>query len=180
MTRPPETEIPERHIKKGQWLSLAIVLTLIAACGPSKEQQRLAEKAEGRAGDCKNVGDKPFKASGKYVVWDRASHSLHSAHSLLDGSLKYSAGEGPVDVFLVSGKQSQQVGTYSISGQPALREWVDVCVVQFSSADDSGTPVAAHDVISLDPRSSRPVQNNPERGDPAPPIADWIRSLPRN
>ena len=161
-------------------LAHVVCLPLLAGCAGAKQQRALAEKAKAKVAACKALGDQPFKRTGRCLVWDLEKDSLHSAHSLLDGSLKYDSGEGPVTVFLVSAKQKEQVGTYSVSHQPGYREWVDVCVVQMSDANDPGTPVSAHEVVSLDPRKSRPVQHTPEVGDPAPPIAEWIRSLPAN
>jgi hypothetical protein len=153
-----------------------LCLVLTAACGPSKEQRALAQRAKEKVADCKTAGDKPLERKSKSLVWDLEADSLYRAHGLI-GDLGYSNGGGPVTVFFVSAQKKVQVGTYSISHQPAYREWVDVCVVEFSDPTGSGTVVGSHEVVSLDPRRSRPVQQSPEFGDPAPPVADWIRSL---
>jgi hypothetical protein len=154
-----------------------LCLFLTAACGPSKEQRALAQRAKEKVADCKTAGDKPLERKSKSLVWDLAADSLYRAHGLL-GDLGYKNGGGPVTVFFVSAQRKVQVGTYSISHQPAYREWVDVCVVEFSEPTGDGRVLGSHEVVSLDPRRSRPVEQNPEVGDPAPPVADWIRSLP--
>ena len=163
---------------RARMLSSLFLLLLMGACGPSEEQRALVQRAKERVPDCKAVGDKPFARKSKSLVWDSEADSLYRAHDLLGDQLAYSHGGGPVTVFFVSAQQKQQVGTYSISGQPAYREWVDVCVVEFSEPTGAGRVLASHEVVSLDPRKTRPVQQSPEFGDPAPPVADWIRSLP--
>jgi hypothetical protein len=153
------------------------ICLLIAGCEPS-QQQRLAQKAKEKVAECKALGDRSVQRLGRCLVWRLERDSVHGVHSRLDSSMRYSDGDGPVTVFLVSAKRNQQLGTYSISKQPAYREWVDVCVVQFTSSMDSGIAIAAHEIVSLDPRQRRPVQHQPEYGDPAPPIANWIQGLP--
>lgn len=147
---------------------LCAICLLIAGCEPS-QQQKFARKAKEKAAECKALGDRPIQRLGRCLVWSLEGDSVHGANSRLDTSMRYSDGHGPVTVFLVSAKRNQQLGTYSISKQPAYREWVDVCVVQFTNAMDSGIAIAAHEIVSLDPRQRRPVQHNPEYGDPAPP-----------
>jgi len=151
--------------------------SLLWSCGATDEQRAFAQKAILKVPECKDIGDKPFRRSNRVLVWDIDGKSLHRAQDLIDSSLRYGRGTGPVTVFVVGARRSQQVGTYSVSGQPAYREWVDVCVVEFLDSADAGNVTSMHEVVSLDPRQSRPVQQSPEHGDPAPPIADWIRSL---
>jgi hypothetical protein len=159
------------------WTLLTGTLIMTTGCG-STEQRALAERARTKMGDCVAGGSEPLNRRGTSLVWDLKGNQLHPAHDRLDSSLRYRGGKGPITVFLVSAKQSQQMGTYSISGQPAYREWVNVCVVVFADPNDVGTVAGAHEVVSLDPRRRRPVQQRPEYGDPAPPLADWIISLP--
>jgi len=147
---------------------------LLVGCGPSQDQRDLVKKAESKIAECRAVRGDVFTRRGKCVVWDLEKDSLHRAHGLLPRALRYTTGQVPVTVFLVAAKQSQQVGTYSVSGQPAYREWVNVSVVQMPEL----RAVGIHKIVSLDPRRQRPVQNKPDYGDPAPPIANWIESLP--
>lgn len=157
------------------WL---LTVAMVAACGASDEQRALAQKATAAVNACKELGDQPVRRHDNVLVWDAEGNNLHRAHDLVDGSKRYRTGTDPVTVFVIGAKRSVQMGTYSISGQPAYREWVDVCVVDFVDSAAVGTPVSMHEVVSLDPRQSRPVRQAPEHGDPAPPIAEWIGTLP--
>jgi hypothetical protein len=146
-------------------------------------QKVLAQKAKEKVGECKALGDRPIDRTAKVLVLDLDDGYIYSpAQDLLGKPMQYfpdaEPGAGPVTVFLVADKQRQQVGTYSISGQPAYREWVDVYVIQFRDLNDGGTAVAAHEVLSLDPAEKRPVQQNPGYGNQGLPLAEWIRSLP--
>ncbi len=156
---------------------LPLVVVGVVSCGASNQQRLLAQKAVVAARSCNEVGDKFFQRPGTVMVWDLERDALHAAHDLINDSLNYQSEAGPVTVFLVGARRSSQVGSYSVSGQPAFREWVDVCAVSFSDSSSAGTPVAMHEVVSLDPRQARPVSQAPEHGDPAPPIAAWVGSL---
>jgi HEAT repeats len=137
-----------------------------------------ARKASEKVDECKALGDRQIIRYKTVLVWEMWRNQKDPAQKLLDRFMKYPNSNNPVTVFLVGSQQTEQVGTYSISRQPAYREWVDVYVVQFRDLTDNGTPIAAHKVVSLDPAEERPVQNTPEFGDPAPSVASWINSLP--
>jgi hypothetical protein len=139
----------------------------------------IAHRARNQSANCIAHGDQAVQRSAECLVWDTERDLPHAAQALLGDWMQYQNGGGPLTVFLVSGKRIQQVGTYSISHEPAFLECVDVCVVQFDDLGSAGKPLACHEVVSLDPRETRPVQQNPEYGDPAPPLARWIASLHR-
>ena len=160
------------------FLLLLALCILVAGCGPTPQQLTIAQKAKGKVADCKALGDRPAQRLGKCLVWNLEGDSTYPAQDRLESSIRYSEGDGPITVFLVSDKRSQQMGTYSVSKEPAYLQWVDVCVVQFTNLTDAGTAIATHEVVSLDPRHSRPVQYSPEYGDPIPKVAEWIQSLP--
>jgi Ankyrin repeats (3 copies)/Ankyrin repeats (many copies) len=134
----------------------------------------IARKAENLSANCMAAGDQAVRRPTHLLVWDVDRDSPHGAMASLDKSNIYQHGDGPLTVFLVSGKQSAQVGTYSISRQPAFREWVNVCVIQFDAVSEPGKPVAFHAVVSLDPAQSRVVSNRPEYGNPVPAVVEWI------
>lgn len=76
---------------------------------------------------------------------------------------------------MITGQRNEQVGTYTISRQPAYRQYTDVAVARWPSK----TPVGFYSVLSRDPKLLRQVENAPEYGDPNEPIAKWIRTLPK-
>ena len=154
-------------------LILPPILQVLAGCGPSEEQRDLVQKAKNKIAECQGVRGDVLTRRGKCLIWDLEKDGLHRAQGLLPRALRYTSGQGSVTVFLVAAKNSQQVGTYSVSGQPAYREWVNVSVVQMPEL----RAIGIHKVVSLDPRRRRPVQNKPDYGDPAPPIARWVESL---
>ncbi len=165
---------------KNAMASLCLLLAAavpVASCGASEEQYALAKRAVDATPKCEAIADKFFQRAEKLLVWDRYGDSLHAAHSELAGSLQYEAGNGPVTAFIVGGTDYVQVGTYSISGQPAYRQRVYVCAVNFMDASGPGQAVAQHEVMGRDPRESRSVGQGPEYGDLVLPIAAWIRSL---
>lgn len=41
-------------------------LFLLLGCGPSQDQQSMVQKAQARSGECKKLGDKSLKRSGKH------------------------------------------------------------------------------------------------------------------
>jgi hypothetical protein len=138
------------------------------------------KKAVALVDACKLKGDQPIVRSTQCLVYPASDATPHPAEALLKDHVRFRFEPGPVTVYLVSESRRQQVGTYSVSNQPAYREWVDVYVVQFDGLEVPGQPIGCHEVVSLDPRSSRPVQNTPEFGDPTPPLAAWIASQPAN
>lgn len=148
----------------------------ISAYSENRQQRRLVDEVRGLVDACKS---QPAPASiamrSKALVWDVRSDSRSGAHGRLPSELRVTGKDERATVFLVLGERTEQVGTYSISRQPAYREYIDVCVAYWPE----GKAVGVHSVVSRDPRSRRPVQHSPEYGDPNEPIATWVASLPR-
>jgi hypothetical protein len=76
---------------------------------------------------------------------------------------------------MIIGERKEQVGTYSVSSEPAYRQYVDIGVAHWPEK----TAVGMVSVVSKEPRTSRPVENLPEYGDPTESIANWITGLPQ-
>jgi len=176
----------------GLLLLWSLCVPLLVGCGvsTSQEQQSLAQKAKGRLADCNAIGDKLFKVQGsRFVVWSLEDNSLHEVHSRLNRSIRYSSGEGPITVFLVSGTRSQYVGSYTLelglggTLSNAYLQSLDVCVVQFSDIDDAGTALATHAVVGECPPFEfllSPDEDRVDRYGPiTPKLAEWIRPLAR-
>jgi hypothetical protein len=136
-------------------------------------QRAIVNEVRGLVDACRNSGD-AVTIAGKVLVWDMRADSRSGAHGMLPGTLKAASIDRPITVFMVMGQRDEKVGTYSISGQPAYRQYMDVAVAYWPEKK----PVGFHSVVSREPRSSRPVQQTPEYGDPNEPIARWIASLP--
>jgi hypothetical protein len=126
------------------------LLLLLFGCGVTNDQEIVVKRAMGQIEKCKNLGEVPFAIKGKYLVWDLSTKSLHPANNLLPSEMRYHSGGGNITVFLVTAKQNQLVGTYTISGEPGYRQWVDVYVIQAPEMKAIG----AHQLVSLDPRQS--------------------------
>lgn len=156
-------------------VSVSLLFIVLCGCGATDDQKNIVKQAARQIETCKSLNDSRFKIKGKCLVWDLSNNSLHHAHDLLPREMRYDSGPANVTVFLVTAKQSQLVGHYSISGEPAYRQWVDVYIIQAPEMK----AVGIYELVSLDPRSSRPVQHTPEYGDPTQPLADWITSLPK-
>ena len=137
-------------------------------------QRAIVNEVGGLIGSCRTAGD-TIAIVGKVLVWDMHGDSRSGAQGMLPGLLKAESTDKPITIFMVVGKRDERVGTYSISRQPAYREYVDIAVAYWPEK----TAVGFHSVVSGEPRSSRPVQGTPEYGDPSEPIAKWIESLPR-
>jgi amino acid transporter len=149
----------------------------------------IAQKASEKITECEALGDRPFRLHGKVLV--RGVDGLRENASAPDWSMpgdnaidmfdtsgsRKEEYDGPVTVFLVSAHKVQ-VGVYSVSKQPAYRQWADVYVVQFQNQTDSGTAIAAHSISSVDPQKARPVQDwSPGFGNVGAPLQAWIHSL---
>ena len=135
------------------------------------------QKATTRIRECRALGDRPIIRSGKILVWDLDSRQTVSTNWFdIFQEMDPSPPDVPVTVFLIS-KESQQVGTYSISRMPGYVEWLEVYVVQFRNFNDSGTAVAMHQLRSLDPATERPVSDSPEYGSFSHPRDEYGRQV---
>ena len=148
----------------------------VASHKETKRQRAIVDKVRPLINDCKKIGDTPISIRGKCLVWDVAKDSRSDAHSMLSGGIEASSSDPQITVFMVLPERNVMVGRYSVSNEPAYRQYMDVCVVYWPEKK----AVGMHSVVSKEPRSSRPVENNPEYGDPNEPIAKWISGLPKS
>lgn len=107
---------------------------------------------------------------GKALIWDITKDYRSPAYDQLPDNLKASSSDKAITIFIIKGARSVKVGTYSISGRPAYRNYTDIFVIYWPENKTDGL----YSIVSAEPRSSRPVQYNEEYGDPNKPIADWI------
>jgi hypothetical protein len=140
----------------------------------------VTKKAIPEISHCKSLGDRPFSRRERILVWDVDVGGNDSAISMIKNHALNLKEKEPATIFLISSKRQELVGIYSVSGQPAYREWVEVYVINFNNIDENGDAVSCHEIVSNDPRQTRAVERRPEVGDPSPPIAAWVESLPVN
>ncbi len=141
----------------------AVVWWGIAKHQETEKQKVIVNEVRHLVGDCKSTGNSSaIGIQCRALVWDITSNSLSSAHSMLPGELKASSSDSQITVSMVTGERNIRVGTYSISGQPAYRQSKDICVANWP--DKNAVGMAS--VVSKEPRSARPVQYQPEYGDP--------------
>jgi hypothetical protein len=125
---------------------------------------------------CKSMGSSvPLAIKGKALVWDVRSSPKYGANFKLPIELAAFSSNSPITVFMIVDERKVQVGTYSVSHEPANREYVDIAVAYWPDK----TPVGIFSVLSSEPPSSREVQYRPGFGDSSAPIIDWIEALAR-
>jgi hypothetical protein len=123
---------------------------------------------------CKTMEDRrAIVRDDKALVWDMRSDSLSSAHGLLPADLRASSSSRRVTVFMVMAERSEQVGTYSVSKQPAYRQYLDIYVAAWPGKVAMGKA----SIISKEPPQTRTVRNEPEYGSPDERIVNWIVSM---
>jgi len=113
----------------------------------------------------------PRSRQGKILVWDMKSNDLSDAQTEISNERWLMSTEEQATVVMVLGTRKEEVGRYSISGQPAYREYVDLCVMYWPETRVGGSVT----IISRDPVSVREVEHQPEFGDPNKPIGEWIK-----
>lgn len=157
-------------------LIVAVVLGLFANWKSTQEtaaQRVIVNDVRGLVEECRKATG-PIAIVGKAFVWDIRSDSPSGASGMLPQSRRASSTDTPITIFMVLGKRDEQVGTYSISNQPAYRQFLDVAVTYWPAKK----AVGFHSIVSKEPPSSRTVRHVPEYGDPNEPIAKWIQTLP--
>lgn len=167
-----------------EFLILMAIIGILAAIAipaylgtSSKWQRTIVNDVRPLLEACKSIGDSgSVTIRGKALVWDMRSDSRSGAHGMLPSELKASSSDSKITVFMVLGERTVHVGTYSISGQPGYRQYMDICVADWPEKKAVGMA----SVVSKEPRQARPVQHSPEYGDPNEPIVNWIASLPRS
>lgn len=157
-------------MKKVFLILQSIFLIIIFGCGSSKDQRELANTALAKLEECKNIGGVLFESKGKCLIWDLSTNSLHSANKLLPDSLRYHSGIDNVTIFLVCEGISEKVGTYSISRESAIRQWIEIYIVQAPEMK----PIGFHEIVSLNPRESRQVKYSPEYGNKDIPLVKFV------
>lgn len=130
--------------------------------------------------DCKEMGDatpisSPITVHGKILVWNMMGDYRSGANVMLPQELQAISSDRKITVFMVLREREVLVGRYTLSGQPAYRRYVDVCVAYWPETK----AVGMHSVLGAEPPSSRPVRHSPEYGDYNEPIAKWIQALGR-
>jgi hypothetical protein len=121
---------------------------------------------------CRAAGDHVAFA-GKALVWNMHNDTRSAAYGMLPDPIRATDRDKRITVFMVVGERREKVGTYSTSGQPAYREYMDVAVVLWPDKK----PIGFHTVVSGEPSLSRPVQDSAEYGERDKAIANWIISL---
>jgi hypothetical protein len=163
---------------------IVIIIVIIAGVGgliwwgvashkETKRQRAIVEEVRPLIEKCKKIGNTDISVRGKCLVWDMATNDRSDVHGMLYNVMKGSSSDNPLTVFMVLPERNVMVGRYSVSDEPAYRQYMDICVVYWPEKK----PVGMHSIVSKEPRSSRPVENNPEYGDPNAPIAKWINLL---
>jgi hypothetical protein len=137
-------------------------------------QRAIVAEVKGLIQDCRAAGDHVAFAR-KALVWNMHNDTRSGAYGMLPDPIRATDRDRPITVFMVVGERKEKVGTYSISGQPAYRQYVDVAVVLWPDKK----PIGFHTVVSREPKLSRPVQDTAEYGDRDEAIANWIMSLRR-
>lgn len=110
---------------------------------------------------------------GDPYVWDGTKGAVDEAFRLLDEGKRAGAKSGQLTVFLIHHRGQIQVGTYSISHQPAYREYLDVSVIYWPQR----TCLGSRRLDGGEPPAMRPVQYVPGYG-ASVKLAEWIASLP--
>lgn len=180
-----------RFLGYGFWLIVVAVslFALITSCRHKAREQAIVNDVKHLIAKCQEmaapikVGDNSYHFPdqridlvGKALVWDMTTQSRSGAHAKLPSEIQATSADTPITVFMVLGERKVEVGTYSISHEPAYRQYKDIAVAYWPDKK----PAGMWSVVSKEPRLSRPVEHQPEYGDPNEPIANWIATLPRS
>jgi hypothetical protein len=112
---------------------------------------------------------------GRAMVWDFTKENVEDAHALLPDELRASSRDGVVTMFCIRSRVDEEVGRYMISGQPALREKMEIAIVHWPQQVCVGVVT----VFGGEPPMMKLVQAPPQKG-ASIKIRDWIQSLPRD
>jgi hypothetical protein len=147
---------------------LRYVLTL-----PTIEQA--SRELAGGVGRCGSVGAYNVVLRGEAYIWDKTTDSVEkTVFDRIAQDLRGTDAMKPLTVFVIYNRNQVQVGTYTVSRQPAYRESLDVAMFYWPSGECVGT---TH-VDGGDPPRTRPVQYVPGYGSSVK-LADWISGLRR-
>ena len=125
-------------------------------------------------GSCETVEKRStFPIDRKVLIWDMRNGWRSEAQKRLRKDLRASESDKSLIVFMIVHKREEQVGTYSVSGMPAYRQFIDLCVAIWPEQEAIGM----FSIVSEKPRRSRPVSHFPEYGETNDPIANGVENL---
>jgi len=116
-----------------------------------------------------------LKLRGRAMVWDFTKDDIEKAYELLPDDLRASSRDGVITMFCILKRTNVKVGTYSISGQPAYQEHMQIAVVYWPSKQYGGEG----EILGGSPPGVRVVKATPEYGSSVK-IKEWIEKLPRD
>jgi Arc/MetJ-type ribon-helix-helix transcriptional regulator len=111
---------------------------------------------------------------GKVMVWDYTKKTVEQAYEMLKDDLRASPHDAQFTVFGIRRRWDETIGRYSISNQPALREYMEIGVVYWPSMTCPGYAK----IEGGSPPAVRPVTYVPGRGSSVN-IKNWIEGNSR-
>ena len=140
---------------------------------PSIDQA--SRELSGGVGRCGPISASSVSLRGDAYIWDNTKNSVEStAFERIPQEMRGSDTLKPLTVFVIHNRDQKQVGTYTVSCQPAYRETLDVAVFYWPSGQCVGTVK----IDGGDPPATRPVQYVPGYGSSVK-LAEWIGGLRR-
>jgi len=106
---------------------------------------------------------------GKVMVWDYTKKTVEQAYEMLRDDLRASPHDTEFTIFGIRKRWDETIGYYSISNQPALREYMEIGVVYWPSMTCAGYSK----IEGGSPPAMRPVTYVPGRGSSIN-IKNWI------
>jgi hypothetical protein len=163
------------------WLATHVVVTAVTALAivftsmflELERKERIVDQVRSLSSPC-DSGSAKVERRGRALIWDLEGNGQSGAQDMLPSHLAASSSDHHITVVMIVAKRKEQVGTYSISGQPAYKQLVDLCIVYWPERTVAGEAT----IVSEEPHFVRPVEENPEFGDPSQPIAEWVTRLP--
>jgi hypothetical protein len=127
------------------------------------------------AGSCRPLSPSAdVVVRGDVYIWDKTKNSMDEAFKLIPEALRASSRSGQLTLFIIHNRGQVQVGRYSVSGQPAYRENLDVAVFYWPQGTCAGS-------LRLDggpPPRTRIVTPVPGYGTSVK-LSEWISKLRR-
>ena len=133
----------------------------------------VAQSVKGLVDSTAHSGNLSPKRRGRAMVWDFTKDNIEGAYQMLPDSLRATGRDGVLTMFCIRKREQIQVGTYSVSGSPALQEKMEVAVVYWPARECAGVTT----VWGGEPPASRPVSYSPGYGSSIQ-IKEWIEGLP--
>jgi hypothetical protein len=114
------------------------------------------------------------RLQGKVMVWDYTKKTVEQAYEMLRDELRASPHDAEFTIFGIRKRWDVTIGHYSISNQPALREYMEIGVVYWPSMTCAGYAK----IEGESPPAVRPVKYVPGRGSSVN-IKNWIEGNAR-